>query len=187
MKEIFMNDYGQMVFQMIENLSEHSNQKEQIQDEIRNLLEIMQSTTGGKILSIYLEENLLFQHRVKQLFESESKSSESEQEKEKRMQKIDRYVALHYQDAIQLEEVARHVGMSRRNFCRFFSESQNDNFTNYLNQRRIEMSIPLLKNSAGSIADVAYRCGFSSPAYFGKIFKKMKGKTPGMYRKMTNI
>jgi len=113
------------------------------------------------------------------------KISETEQQKEKRLQKIDQYIVLHYQDVIQEKEVARQVGMSTRSFCRFFNKTQYCKFSKYLNIRRIEISILLLKNTGYSIVDIAYRCGFSSPAYFGKIFKKMQGKTPGMYRKMS--
>jgi len=155
------------IFKLIGNLSENSTQEEQIRDEILDSLEIMQSS-------------------VLQFFRSEPAISETEHRNELRMQKINRYIHLHYQDAIQEEEVAREIGMSTRNFCRFFSETPYQSFSKYLNKRRIKISISYLKNTKSSIAEIAYLCGFSSPAYFGKIFKEMLGKTPKMYRAVTN-
>jgi AraC-like DNA-binding protein len=33
------------------------------------------------------------------------------------------------------------------------------------------------------IADLAYECGFTSPDYFIRLYKKYYGTTPGAYRK----
>lgn len=41
----------------------------------------------------------------------------------------------------------------------------------------------LLENYDDSIADIAYKLGYSDPAYFSRIFKKIVGESPQQYRK----
>ena len=40
----------------------------------------------------------------------------------------------------------------------------------------------LLDDTKMSITDISYHCGFSSNAYFGKIFHEKYGMTPLQYR-----
>ena len=47
---------------------------------------------------------------------------------------------------------------------------------------RIEKSLPLLLERQASITSVAEQTGFSSPAYFSKIFRQQMGCSPSEYR-----
>ena len=40
-----------------------------------------------------------------------------------------------------------------------------------------------LLEGAMSITDIAYECGFSSPEYFIRLYKRRRGRTPGQYRR----
>lgn len=52
----------------------------------------------------------------------------------------------------------------------------------FINSIRLEKSIHLLKlNSTTTIAEIAYSCGFTTPDYFGKLFKKRFGITPSQW------
>jgi AraC-like DNA-binding protein len=53
----------------------------------------------------------------------------------------------------------------------------------YLNQKRLEQSIPLLINTSLSIEEVSQRVGFSSASYYTKLFKQRMGITPLNFRK----
>ncbi len=48
---------------------------------------------------------------------------------------------------------------------------------------RIEMSKKLLKDSEETVMEIAMATGFSSAAYYGKIFREACKMTPGAYRK----
>lgn len=53
---------------------------------------------------------------------------------------------------------------------------------NLILNMRIELAKELLSTDSASIAEVAYRCGFSDPKYFSRCFKKLTGKRPTEYK-----
>ncbi|MBK6785921.1 MAG: helix-turn-helix transcriptional regulator [Saprospiraceae bacterium] len=44
---------------------------------------------------------------------------------------------------------------------------------------RLEKAKMFINKKTGTIAEIAYNCGFSSPAYFSKCYKDYFGHTPG--------
>ncbi|MEA5081899.1 MAG: two-component regulator propeller domain-containing protein [Dysgonamonadaceae bacterium] len=53
----------------------------------------------------------------------------------------------------------------------------------YTNKQRIEKSIVLLSTTTLNISEISDMVGFSSPRYFSRVFKSMKGVSPSDYRK----
>ena len=53
----------------------------------------------------------------------------------------------------------------------------------YFNQLKLEAAIDLMCNTALSYSEISSRLGFSSPAYFSKLFKKKMGMPPSEYIK----
>lgn len=54
----------------------------------------------------------------------------------------------------------------------------------YLNKKRIEKAVIIItSNSDYNISEVSEMVGFSSPRYFSKVFKDLKGLTPSQFRK----
>jgi AraC-like DNA-binding protein len=45
----------------------------------------------------------------------------------------------------------------------------------------------ILSHPDENIADIAYRCGFNTPSYFIKCFKKFYGMTPLSFRKQNQV
>jgi len=103
---------------------------------------------------------------------------------EKRLRKVTEYVHLHYRDEIRLQSLALHIGMTEPAFCRFFKKAAGEPFTAYVNKIRIEHAAEQLLNDGDSVSGIGYACGFNTIDYFIRIFKKLKGCTPGEYRKM---
>ena len=52
----------------------------------------------------------------------------------------------------------------------------------YLNRYRLEKSVFLLRNTAMSITEIAYACGFSNTSYFCELFHKYYHTTPEKFR-----
>ena len=50
-----------------------------------------------------------------------------------------------------------------------------------LKHYRLEKALALLDQQTHQIAEVAYQCGFSSPAYFSKCFQEAYGVLPSGY------
>jgi two-component system, response regulator YesN len=54
----------------------------------------------------------------------------------------------------------------------------------YLNNRRITKAQNLLRTSAMTAAEIALTVGFADATGFGRIFKKLTGRTPSEYRNL---
>lgn len=55
----------------------------------------------------------------------------------------------------------------------------------YHREIRCREACELLSGSAYSVAEIAARVGFSTPALFSRVFRKMRGESPAEYRKRT--
>ena len=102
---------------------------------------------------------------------------------EARKAMIDRYLSCNLCSKVTLEDVASYVGMNRVYFCMFFKAHYKENFTEYLNRRRVELSCRLLSDSTRDIPAIASECGFKTVPYFTRVFSKFMGITPAKYRK----
>ena len=101
-----------------------------------------------------------------------------------RLREILGFIRRNYARKIALDDVARHVGLSRSECCRFFHKMTGQTLFDYIAGYRVSQSLPLLKEDRLSIAEVAVEAGFSSQSYYGKTFKKYKGCSPKEYRQM---
>jgi AraC-like DNA-binding protein len=85
--------------------------------------------------------------------------------------------------SVQVREAARICRMSESYFMSFFRQVTGLSFIKYLNQYRIERSQLLLANTNESMVDVSQKVGFCDQSYFGTVFHRLVGLTPGAYRK----
>ncbi len=88
------------------------------------------------------------------------------------------YIRCHYKQEITIRGLAEQVGVSERYLRKLFVRYLNLSPLDYLNQIRIDKSIELLRNTALSVKEVGYECGFRSPQYFSRIFKQQIGIPP---------
>ncbi len=100
-----------------------------------------------------------------------------------RMVKVEKYIAEHYNQVIRLSEVAGLVGLSNEACCRLIAKQKGMGLIDYIHQVRVNRAACLLLHTNETICSVGYQCGFNTPANFNDIFKKVKGMTPGEYRK----
>ena len=99
-------------------------------------------------------------------------------------QKIASYIQNNYNTGLTLEEVAAYVKMNPAYLSRFIKKHLGANFTEYVNNIRVEFSKEYLESDDYSIIDIALMMGFTDQSYYSKVFKKYAGMTPGKYRKM---
>ena len=99
------------------------------------------------------------------------------------MKKILDYISKNLAEPITIDELAQYMGMSLSTLSRFLKKNTNHNFTDFLQEYRINSVVRELNNNEKEcIMDIASRCGFVSQSYFYKVFKKFKGVTPQEYR-----
>lgn len=93
-----------------------------------------------------------------------------------------KYIKENYYNPIGLQEAALFLNVSETHLSRLFKELVGINFLSYLNTYRINKSIDLLINSNENINEIAYQCGYITPGYFAKIFKRLLKTTPKKFR-----
>lgn len=98
-----------------------------------------------------------------------------------RLRQIIAFIHGHYMDHITLEDISGCVNMCKSECCRLFRRNMDQSLFDYLLHYRIRQSIGLLTRGRDSITDISWQCGFSSPAYFSKLFRKFMGCTPREY------
>jgi AraC-like DNA-binding protein len=83
---------------------------------------------------------------------------------------------------LSLEELSHLCHMSLSTFKRKFKEVYNESPSKYLNKKKINKSIELLKMNDLRISDISYDLGFESLTTFNRVFKQQTGKSPSEYR-----
>ena len=73
--------------------------------------------------------------------------------------------------------------MSVSRFRAFFKETTGWGFSDYLRELRLERAARLLRESAESVAEVAYETGFADQSHLQRLFKGRYGICPLAYRK----
>ena len=83
---------------------------------------------------------------------------------------------------ITLTDIANYVGVSHYHLSRCFKDSEDIHLKSYILNKKIEKAKEYLANGY-TVAESAYRTGFSDPAYFSKCFKKIVGYPPVDFQK----
>ena len=99
------------------------------------------------------------------------------------LQNMISYIQQNYQERIRMEDIAAAAAVSRRECIRCFQSSIQKTPFEYLLDYRLEMAERLLQNTELPIGEIALQTGFTDSAYFGKMFKKYRGMSPGQYRR----
>lgn len=89
----------------------------------------------------------------------------------------------HYDRNISLGELASLCHISPQHFCRVFRMETGMRPMEYLTRKRMLEAKVLLCNTKQSVAEISRQTGYEDPAYFGMVFKKYEGMSPGQYRK----
>jgi len=84
----------------------------------------------------------------------------------------------HFEEEIDLSVLAQMVGMSDRNFYRFFGKVTNESPYSYLQRLRITKAAKLLQTTDKNVTEVAFQCGFNDSSYFARQFRRVLGVSP---------
>ena len=99
-----------------------------------------------------------------------------------RMQKMIGFIQQHYAEDVSLQDIANSASISRSEASRCFQSYLHTSPVSYLLKYRVERSMQLLRDNNMTVEAVALECGFSSSAYFCKLFRSHTGMTPKQYR-----
>lgn len=88
------------------------------------------------------------------------------------------------EEPMSLDELARHVGLSRRQLERLFQKHLSCVPTRYYLELRLARARQLLLQTSMSIVDVAFACGFVSAPHFSKCYRDFFGIPPRDERRL---
>jgi AraC-like DNA-binding protein len=83
---------------------------------------------------------------------------------------------------ITRDETAQHAGISPSHFSHLLKQRTGRSFTELLRQCRVDLACELLGKTKETLATIAQRCGFCDQSYFTRVFRDVKGMTPGNFR-----
>jgi AraC-like DNA-binding protein len=84
-----------------------------------------------------------------------------------------------------LHAVAGACGLSTSYFSRAFKASTGWTPHSWLQARRIDRALELLRDNRLPLADVALQSGFADQSHFSRVFRSITGQTPGAIRRAT--
>lgn len=97
------------------------------------------------------------------------------------------YCQQNYRSPLRQKDVAAALHISESYVSHVFSAKMDMNFCKYLNVLRVNEARRLLTEENGSITEIAFECGFSSPRSFNRAFAEQIGSTPREYRKSFSV
>ena len=87
------------------------------------------------------------------------------------------YIRSHFDEPISLDELARHVGLSKYHLSRRFRAYTGQTVIHTLNLTRCIRAEQLIR-AGHSVSAAAAACGFENLSYFSRTYKKLMGKLP---------
>lgn len=92
------------------------------------------------------------------------------------------YMKENYKEKLRLEDVADHVYVSQWHLSKLLNKHTDKNFSELMNEIRVDEAKKLLKDPEYRIGDIAEMVGFMDMAHFSRVFKKVAGMSPSEYR-----
>jgi|SRR5579863_4127993 len=152
--------------------------------EILNLL-LAEVESGGTSGTLYAE-SLAHALAVRFLFLGERLPTLSRSTAvlpQRKLRNIQDFIESRLAADLTLQELAAEMGYSRSHFLRMFRATTGMTPHRYVLKRRVERARQLLEQVDLSVAEVAFRCGFSSQAHLTVAFRNEFGITPAEYRR----
>jgi AraC-like DNA-binding protein len=92
------------------------------------------------------------------------------------------YVTEHLSERILVADLAKQAGLSSNHFAQLFTERTGQSPHRFVLALRVQRASELLAQSASSLADIAYDCGFASQQHMSNALRRHLGTTPSRFR-----
>ncbi len=97
------------------------------------------------------------------------------------------FIQEHIADPIKVEDLLKHVFISRTLLERKFRAELGRTPLVEIRRQRVLRARQLLADTSLSVADIAEACGFSSDIRLSTVFKELTGKSPSAFRKTVKV
>lgn len=109
----------------------------------------------------------------------------SVEDRNRRMLRVRDAMDRSFAEPLDLPTLARLAHASEAHFSREFLATFGETPHRYLQRRRIERAMELLRETSSSVLEVCFAVGFASPGTFGRTFRTIVGEPPSAYRART--
>ncbi|HZH96959.1 MAG TPA: helix-turn-helix domain-containing protein [Flavisolibacter sp.] len=96
--------------------------------------------------------------------------------------KAQEFIETNYAEKISVDDLAKEVGVSRRNLERRFRKVTYNSIVEYMQRVRIEAAKQTLERERENVNEAMYKAGYSDSKAFRTTFKKLTGLSPMAYR-----
>jgi AraC-like DNA-binding protein len=87
-----------------------------------------------------------------------------------------------YAQPLDIPALARIALVSEAHFIRTFRATFGETPHRYLQRRRVERAMALLRNTDQSVTDICFAVGFASLGTFSRTFRDIVGRSPSAFR-----
>lgn len=99
------------------------------------------------------------------------------------IEEVRSYIDAHCCEELSLKELSERFYISAAYLGTVFKKEMGCQFTDYVNRKRVERAVELLKTTNLRVYQIVEQVGFKDKNYFMRIFKKYTGMTPTKLRK----
>lgn len=97
------------------------------------------------------------------------------------------WLSTHFSVASPVEEMIRHSDLAERTFKRRFTQATGFAPIEYVQRLRIEDAKRRLERTDAPVDEIGWKVGYEDSASFRRLFKRMTGLSPGLYRRRFQI
>lgn len=98
-----------------------------------------------------------------------------------------KYIKEHLTQELNLPMVAEQVGVSMAYLSTLFTQNLGCGFIDYLNKERIDRACAYMQDGKMKVYEIAFKVGFHDEKYFSRVFKKVRGMSPSVYRQKFGV
>ncbi|GGH27498.1 helix-turn-helix domain-containing protein [Paenibacillus segetis] len=99
-----------------------------------------------------------------------------------KIEQCKQFIEQHYMEPIGLEDMAEVAGQSKFHFSREYERRLGITPVRHLTEVRLAHAVKLMMSTECNLEEIARKSGFSNANYFGKVFRKHMGVSPGIFR-----
>lgn len=104
------------------------------------------------------------------------------QAKSDRFEELHSWIVANLDRPLSVNDLARHVGMSVRNFSRAYHKALGQTPSSFVRSLRVEAAIRALTNTNDRISEIVYKCGFANDEQMRRSFIASHGVPPSSFR-----
>jgi AraC-like DNA-binding protein len=98
---------------------------------------------------------------------------------------VRRYIETEYRGPISTSTIARSLRYNPDYLERVFRDQESMSIIDAIHQKRIGVARACLHNDVGkNISEIAFQCGYTDAGYFHRMFKRLTGLTPRVFRSL---